>query len=168
MNASALRSCTGRLLSIAECCQQASGEIGALLAPVAGGQPGSAANASGEVGVLLTPVTGGRTTSSKVDLGVIQVEVDGGGNTTGRVRFKKRPGEVCRPVGLWPGHWGDFTHESEGHSLDAKGHNDNDGEAILDRELMTFYVQHGVEMAYDDVSGAILNPHLVRGQGDRD
>ena len=31
----------------------------------------------------------------------------------------------------------------------------------MDRELMSLYVQHGVEMACDDVSGAILDPHLV-------
>ena len=110
---------------------------------------------------MLTPVTGGRKTNSRVDLGGIQVEVNGGGKTTGRVRFKKKPGEVYRPVGSWPGRWGDFTHECDGHSVDAKGDSDNNGEAILDRELMTLYVQHGVEMAYDDVSGAILDPHLV-------
>ena len=90
----------------------------------------------------------------------IQIEVEENGIATGKIRFKHRPGETFRPAGEWPGQWGDFTHEADGHGLDAIG-NDNSGEAILGKELMSLYAEHGVEMAYDDVSGAHLDPGLV-------
>jgi hypothetical protein len=39
---------------------------------------------------------------------------------------------------------------------------DGTGEEIMARELNTLYVQHGVEYATDDVSGAVLDPSGVR------
>ena len=64
------------------------------------------------------------------------------------------------PVGSWPSHWGDYTHEIDGHGLDAKW-DDTDGEVLLNQELMSLYVQNGIEVACDDVSGAILDPQMV-------
>ena len=52
-------------------------------------------------------------------------------------------------------------HEFDGHGvLDAV--DDNAGEDLLAGELSTLYVQHGVESAVDDVSGAMLDPKMVR------
>ena len=64
------------------------------------------------------------------------------------------------PPGSWPEHWGDFTHEPDGHGVDSEG-GDNNGEDLLNRELMALYVQNGVEVASDDVTGAGLDPVLV-------
>ena len=57
-------------------------------------------------------------------------------------------------------HWSDTSHESDGHGLDAESEC-HAGEELLDHELKTLYMQNGVQMAYDDVSGAALEPGLV-------
>ena len=57
--------------------------------------------------------------------------------------------------------WADYIHEFDGHGIDADP-KDRIGEAILKGELDSLYVQHGVEGAVDDVSGADLDPSLVR------
>ena len=132
MDVGQLKSCVERLLSISECCQQATGTSHVELVDSLG----------------------------RFALDGIQVETLENGVETGRVRLKQRPGEVYRPTGSWPGHWGDFTHEVDGHGLDAKP-DDIEGEAILNKHLMSLYVQHGVEVACDDVSGALLDPNLI-------
>ena len=90
----------------------------------------------------------------------IQIEVDGEGKSTGKFR-KVRPAGVTRPPGDWPSHWADVIHEFDGHGIKADGE-DRDGETILNEQLFALYVQNGVEVASDDVSGAWLDPELVR------
>jgi hypothetical protein len=130
MSASQLRASAGNLMSIAECCRQASG-------------------------------TACRENVPTFDhLDGIQIEVEEDGVATGNLRIKKRPGEIYRPVGQWPEHWGDFTHELDGHGLDASSEN-VDGETMLNEAIMSLYLQNGIETACDDVSGAALDPSMV-------
>ena len=49
----------------------------------------------------------------------------------------------------------------DGHAIGVEGE-DRSGEQLLNRELNTLYVQYGVEVATDDVSGASLDPGQVR------
>ena len=49
----------------------------------------------------------------------------------------------------------------DGHGVDALA-KDRQGENILVQELCSLYIQHGIEEAVDDVSGALLDPGLVR------
>ena len=90
----------------------------------------------------------------------IQMEVDGERRATGTFRSKRRPTEILRPGGDWPQHWGDYTHEQDGHGLEA-GPGDRTGQEILNGLIMSLYIQNGVEMACDDVSGAALDPSMV-------
>ena len=52
-------------------------------------------------------------------------------------------------------------HEFDGHGIEADPA-DRTGEIILASNLNSLYVQNGVEYASDDVSGAMLDPKLVR------
>ena len=98
--------------------------------------------------------------SGQFSLVGIQMEVDGNGHPTGKFR-KMRPAGTTSPVGDWPDHWSDCIHEFDGLSIDAVGDN-RDGEKRSMGELDALYIQHGVEHASDDVSGAWLDPVLVR------
>ena len=71
-----------------------------------------------------------------------------------------RPAGATRPMGNWPEHRADYTHEYDGHGIDAAG-DDRTGEEISSRELLSLYGENGVEAAYDDVSGAKLEPSAV-------
>jgi hypothetical protein len=90
----------------------------------------------------------------------IQVEVDGEGKHTGKFRMS-RPAGTTKPPGDWPSHWSDMIHEFDGHGIHVPGE-DRTGEAILLDQISALYVQHGIEAASDDVSGAWLDPALVR------
>ena len=79
---------------------------------------------------------------------------------TGRLRSKHRPTRILKPGGDWPQHWGDYTHEQDGHGVDA-GPEDYTGEDILKGLIMSLYIQNGVEMACDDVSSATLDAGMV-------
>ena len=72
-----------------------------------------------------------------------------------------RPAGTLSPAGDWPAHWKDYTDEFDGHAMNVEG-KDRTGENILASELSTLYVQHGIEYATDDVSGAALDPTRVR------
>ena len=72
-----------------------------------------------------------------------------------------RPAGTISPAGDWPAHWKDYTHEFDGHAMNVEGE-DRTGEDILAGELSTLYVQHGIEYATDDVSGAAFDPTSVR------
>ena len=85
----------------------------------------------------------------------IQMEVD-----TGKFRKMRRAG-TTRPVGDWPYHWSGCIHVFDGHGIDAFPE-DRIGEELLMSGLNSLYFQCGVESAYDDVSGAALDPALVR------
>ena len=78
----------------------------------------------------------------------------------GGPKLTSRPAGITMPKGDWPAHWADYTHEYDGHGIDALA-DDRDGEELLDRELASLYIQHGIEEAVDDVSGANLGPKLV-------
>ena len=88
------------------------------------------------------------------------MEVDGEGRHTGTFR-RVRPAGTTKPAGDWPSHWSDMIHEFDGHGVNVMG-DDRSGEDILADQLSALYAQHGVEMASDDVSGAWLDPTLVR------
>ena len=90
----------------------------------------------------------------------IQMEVDGDGKMTGKLRSKHRPTEILRPGGDWPHNLDDYTHEQDGHGVDA-GPDDRTGEEILKGLIMSLYIHKGAEMACDDVSGAALDPGMV-------
>ena len=98
--------------------------------------------------------------NGKFSLDGIQMEVDGKGDPTGKFR-KVRPAGTTHPVGDWPDHWSDCIHEFDGHGIGAVG-DDRDGGTRLMGELDALYVQHGVDYASDDVSGAWLDPAQVR------
>ena len=97
----------------------------------------------------------------------IQMEVDEMGECTGRFRkFERgivthRPAGTTSPAGKWPSHWSDVAHEFDGHGIGVDPA-DRLGEEMLARELNALYVQHGVAVAVDDVSGAYLDPDAVR------
>ena len=90
----------------------------------------------------------------------IQVEVDGEGKHTGKFRMS-RPAGTTKPAGNWPSHWSDMIHEFDGHDMNAAGE-DRTGESILLEQLSALYVQNGIDAASDDVTGAWLDPSLVR------
>ena len=54
-----------------------------------------------------------------------------------------------------------MIHEFDGHAVGVDGE-DRTGENLLKQEIDSLYVQHGVESAIDDVSGAWLDPAMVR------
>ena len=132
MNANELKACHNRLLSLSMSVQEASG-----------GYP--------------PEIVDGRGRFTVDD---IQIEVDNEGRYTGNFRKKDRPGTTFRPCGTWPEHRGNYTHELEGHGLDGNIE-DMTGEHILSGELNSLYIQNGVEMACDDVPGAVLDPKMV-------
>ena len=74
---------------------------------------------------------------------------------------KLRPASTTRPVGDWPDHWYDCICEFDRHGLDAV-RDDMDGEKRLRGKLDALCVQHRVDYASDDISGAWLSPGLVR------
>ena len=98
--------------------------------------------------------------NGKLCLSGIQMEVEGSGKTTGKFRSKHRPTEILKPGEEWPQHWGDCTHKQDAHGVVA-GPDDCTGEEILKGPAMSLYIQNGVEMACDDVSGATLDPGMV-------
>ena len=71
------------------------------------------------------------------------------------------PGPIQKPIGSYPQHWSGGIHELDGHALGSTL-TSNDGEAALHHEMDVFMAQNGIEYAEDDVSGASLNPALVR------
>ena len=80
-------------MSICMACRQATGcdpPVGVLL----GGERGLV-NAHPSVGALLVGKIGGQST-----------DVD-------------RPAGVLKPIGEWPEKWADYTHEIDGHGVDA-------------------------------------------------
>ena len=96
----------------------------------------------------------------KVDLGIIQMEVEGENNKpTGRFR-KLRPNETMKPQGTWPKHWVDPVHESEGHDIDGLAEC-RIGEGHLYNGMMSLYADNGIEYAVDDISGSLLDPAAV-------
>ena len=54
-----------------------------------------------------------------------------------------------------------MIHDFEGHGVDVAG-DDRSGEDTMVDQLNELYAQHGIEMVSDDVSGAWLDPVLVR------
>jgi hypothetical protein len=98
---------------------------------------------------------------SEFDLNVIQMEVEGEQQVpTGRFR-RKRLNRAVSPPGNWPEHWKDTVHEEDGHSIEGLPE-DREGENLLRQGMYALYTQAGVEYAVDDVSGAMLDPKLVR------
>ena len=56
---------------------------------------------------------------TRVNLGIIQMEVEGENDKpTGRYRSKGSNGSF-KPAGAWPEHWKDPVHEEDGHSIDS-------------------------------------------------
>ena len=53
------------------------------------------------------------------------------------------------------------THEFDGHGLDATPEN-REGEILLQDELLSLYIRNAVEESIDDISGAYLDPELVK------
>ena len=88
------------------------------------------------------------------------MEVDGEEQPTGRFRKRRLVG-TSKPVGNWPEHWVDPIHEFDGHGIDVEGEN-RTGEELLLNELSALYVQHGIVIAVDDVSGSWLDPVAVK------
>ena len=68
---------------------------------------------------------------------------------------------AAKPTGKWPKHWADTIHEADGHNLDGLPE-DRGGEELLANGMFALYAQAGVDYAEDDVSGAMLDPALVR------
>ena len=68
---------------------------------------------------------------------------------------------MLKAIGDWPESCLDNIHEFNGHGVDDLPEHSS-GEAILKRELDSLYVQNGIEGAVDVVSGATLDPGLVR------
>ena len=71
------------------------------------------------------------------------------------------PVPVEKPIGDYPQHWPDSIHELDSHALGSTLIS-RDGEAALYHEMSALMVQNGIEYAEDDVSGALLDPTLVR------
>ena len=90
----------------------------------------------------------------------IQVEVHGEGKHAGSFRLG-RPDGTMKPPGNLPSHWSDMIHEFDGHGIHVPG-DDQSGETILLDQLNALYVQHGIDAGSDDVTGASLDPALVR------
>ena len=90
----------------------------------------------------------------------IQMEVDGEERPTGKFR-RKRPAGTSKPAGTWPAHWVDPVHEFDGHGIGVNGE-DRTGEELLRNEINALYVQNGIEVAVDDVSGSWLDPAAVK------
>ena len=89
----------------------------------------------------------------------IHAEVDNEDSPTGRYRRKRGNGTTI-PCGEWPAHWVDGAHVFDGHDAHAQP-KDREGEDWLIEESSSLYVQHGVEYAADDVSGAARDPAAV-------
>ena len=67
---------------------------------------------------------------TKVDLNVIQMEVEGENDKpTGRFR-RQRLSDSYKPAGKWPEHWKGPVHEEDGHSIDSLV-GDRGGEVLL-------------------------------------
>ena len=60
-----------------------------------------------------------------------------------------------------PSHWSDVIHDFDGHGFGVEGA-DRTGENILLQEVISLYVQNGMEAAAADVSGPWLDPAMVR------
>lgn len=71
------------------------------------------------------------------------------------------PGYVERPIGDYPKHWSNGIHDLDGHQVRSNIEN-RDGELILKNELSALMAQVVVEHATHDVSGASLDPAMVR------
>jgi hypothetical protein len=98
--------------------------------------------------------------NGKFSLDNIQIEVDGQGRHTGKFRKLTRLAGVASLPGDWPAHWSDYIHEFDEHGIGVEAE-DRTGEEMMNKHLSALYVQHGVEAACDDVSGAWLDPKLV-------
>ena len=83
------------------------------------------------------------------------------GKIGGQSDMGNRPAGTSKPIGTWPEKWTDCVHELDGHSIDVEPA-ERSGERELEKELLSLYIQHGIEEAVDDVSGAILDPALVK------
>ena len=115
-------------------------------------QQGTGGNPS--VGVLL----GG-------NLGLMNAHPSVGGLLVGKIGGQSadvnRPAGVLNPIGDWPEKWADHTHEIGGRGVDSQPEG-RLGEHILVSELRGLYIQHGIEEATVDVSGAYLDLALVK------
>lgn len=81
----------------------------------------------------------------------MQMEAAAQGEVRNEFRMP-RPAGVTRLRGSWPEHWADDIHEYDGHGIDAAG-DDRTGEDILSRELLSLYVENGVEAKSTNVCG---------------
>ena len=72
-----------------------------------------------------------------------------------------RPAGVLKTIGKLPEKWAHYTHDNDGHGVDSLPEYRR-GENIFINEVCSLYVQHGIEEATDDVSGAYLDPALVK------
>ena len=78
--------------------------------------------------------------NGKIDVGMIQAEVDAHGDITGKSRKKttsvQRPGEMLKPKGDWLEDWPDMVHEFDGQGIDTNPL-DRTGEVILDTHVIS-------------------------------
>ena len=68
---------------------------------------------------------------------------------------------VQKPLGKWPDHWEDTKHEQDGGD-DSHGARPQHGVDILKSELNSLLCKNGEYIAVDDVTGAALDPKLVK------
>ena len=115
------------------------------------------------ISLLCCEATGGYppeiVVNGKFTFDNVQIEVDGKGEATGKFQKARQVG-VTHPTCVWTKHLADYIHEFDGHGNDATG-DDRDGELFLGNGLHTMHVQNGIQMARNDVSGALLEPALV-------
>ena len=67
----------------------------------------------------------------------------------------------ARPIGNYSQSWVDSVHEGDG-GYDLIGPKPQDGRDMLERELMVLRQNGGEQSAWDDVTGAELDPDLVK------
>ena len=132
---------------------------------------GLAAQVAEDIGNRITtlPMTSARVSSlsllcqeatGRSALSAIKIESENVAAPLGRYR-RERPAGITKIPGAWPEHWVDPVHELDGHGINAVGE-DRAGEELLNKGLSTLYVQNGITHAVDDVSGAALDPEVVR------
>ena len=68
---------------------------------------------------------------------------------------------IYQPIGDYPKHWADGTHDRDGHALGSSLLN-KDAESLLLLELKALMCHNCVEYACGGVSGAALDPVQVR------
>ena len=151
-----------RLQSFSMSCCQASGHARRSAEVPQKSRPGSVAG-DPSVGVQL--VGDPSMVSAHPSVGALLVGKIGGHcsdrEANGSVQRVPRPAGISHPIGEWSSDWADFTHEFDGHGLDASpGY--RSGERLLSGELQSLYEHHGIEEAVDDISGAQLDPESVK------